>query len=276
MSMIERDLTVSLREEHAAAGSSSGSEQRVDVLGCPVDALDMEGTVKRCLELIERRAGAQHVVVNAAKLVEADRNPRLAAIVRGCELVNADGQAVVWAARLLGRRLPERVAGIDLMHKLMDAAAERGLGVYVLGARDHVLTLALDRLRQRHPGLRVVGAHHGYFGAEDEERIRQEIRTAAPEILFVAMSSPQKEYWLADNLQRLGVPLAMGVGGAVDVAAGVTRRAPVWMQRAGLEWVFRLIQEPRRLWRRYLTSNVRFLLLVGRGLRAARRTRRAP
>ena len=270
--MIDRVLSVTMREpSHATNCDGDGSGPRVDVLGCPVDALTMGQTVQRCLDLIESRTGAQHVVVNAAKLVELRRNPRMARIISGCAIVNADGQAIVWAARLLGRPLPERIAGIDLMDELMAAAAAGGLGVYVLGAREEVLAEALRRLREKHRGLRVVGSHHGYFDADGEREVIAGIRLASPDMLFVAMSSPRKEYWLEDNLRALGVPFAMGVGGAIDVVAGVTRRAPRWMQRAGLEWFYRFLQEPRRMWRRYLVSNARFAALLGRDLMQRRR-----
>jgi N-acetylglucosaminyldiphosphoundecaprenol N-acetyl-beta-D-mannosaminyltransferase len=245
--------------------------ERVDVLGCPVDVLTMEQTVERCLALVERGGPAQHVVVNAAKLVAYNDDPRMAAIIRGCAIVNADGQAVVWGARMLGRPLPERVAGIDLMHELMDAAAQRGLGVYLLGAREQVLAQAVERLRERHPGLRVAGTHHGWFGDDESADVVDAIRAARPDLLFVAMSSPRKEYWLSEHLEATAVPFAMGVGGAFDVVAGLTRRAPRWMQRTGLEWLYRLLQEPRRLWRRYLVSNTRFALLLLRQLPSARR-----
>jgi N-acetylglucosaminyldiphosphoundecaprenol N-acetyl-beta-D-mannosaminyltransferase len=272
--MIQPALSVTVSNAPSAAGGASeGRNNRVEVLGLPVDALDMGQTVERCLEMVERDARAQHIVLNAAKLAEAHRNPRMAEIIRSCELVNADGQAVVWAARALGTPLPERVAGIDLMHELLAAAADRGLSVYVLGAREDVLRAALDNLRERYPNLRVAGARDGYFGEDEADEVVGAIRDAAPDMLFVAMSSPRKEYFLAEHMPRLGVPFAMGVGGAIDVAAGRTRRAPRWMQRTGLEWLFRLAQEPRRMWRRYLRQNVFIARALISELRA-RRTRR--
>jgi len=241
-----------------------GSSERVSVLGCPVDALDMPETVERCLELIDRGRPAQHVVVNAAKLVEFNRNARMAQIIRDCELVNADGQSIVWAARILGEDLPTRVAGIDLMHELLAVAAKRGLRVFLLGATPDVLAEATRRLQEQNAGLLIAGTHHGWFSDAENDAVVRAIRDAHPDLLFVAMSSPRKEYWLSENLPRLDVPFAMGVGGALDVVAGVARRAPRWMQRAGLEWAYRLAQEPRRLWRRYLVSNVRFTAMVVR------------
>jgi N-acetylglucosaminyldiphosphoundecaprenol N-acetyl-beta-D-mannosaminyltransferase len=256
----------------ACAKSAAG---KVRILGCDVDRLDMAETLERCERLIDSRAGAQHVVVNAAKLVAMQDDERLRSIVQRCELVNADGQSVVWAARLLGHPLPERVAGIDLMERLLERAEEREYRVFFLGARADVLDEAMRRLRARHPRLRIAGYRDGYFRDGDSAAVCSQIRGADPDILFVAMTSPRKEQWLADHLAETRVPLGMGVGGALDVVAGATRRAPRWMQRAGLEWLFRLLQEPRRLWRRYLVTNSQFALLVVREFRRCRKRRQA-
>jgi N-acetylglucosaminyldiphosphoundecaprenol N-acetyl-beta-D-mannosaminyltransferase len=261
----------------AAPAGRVGAEEARDqavVLGCRIDRLDLEETVRRCEALVAAGRPAQHVVVNAAKLVLLREDERLRRIVEACEIVNADGQAVVWAARLLGDPLPARVAGIDLMHRLLAVAAEKGHRVFLLGARREVLDEVQRRLGQLHPSLQVVGARDGYFTDAEAAGVCDEIRAARADMLFVAMPSPKKEYWLAEHGPDLGVPFMMGVGGSFDVLAGVTRRAPRWAQRAGLEWLFRLVQEPRRLARRYLTSNLRFLVLLGREL-LTRRGRRA-
>jgi N-acetylglucosaminyldiphosphoundecaprenol N-acetyl-beta-D-mannosaminyltransferase len=247
---------------------------RADVLGCKIDRLDLEATLRRCDDLIRERRHVQHVVVNAAKLVMLQDDARLREIVAGCELVNADGQAVVWASRLLGDPLPGRVAGIDLMQRLFALAEIQGYGVFILGAKETVLERALDRLRELHPQLRIAGSRNGYFPDSEVESVCAQIRSASADILFVAMPSPRKEFWLAEHGASLGVPFLMGVGGSIDVLAGATRRAPRWMQRAGLEWLYRLMQEPRRLAGRYLTTNTRFTYLVARELLARRTTRR--
>lgn len=234
------------------------------MLGCEIDRLDMAATVARCEALIEAGGPAQHVAVNAAKLVAMRDDPRLREIVCGCDIVSADGQSVVWASRLLGDALPERVAGIDLMHALLALAERRDYGVFILGARRPVLERAIEELRRRHPRLVIVGYRDGYFADAESASVCADIRATQPDILLVAISSPHKEYWLADHLAELGVPLVMGVGGAVDVVAGVTRRAPRLVQQLGFEWLFRLAQEPRRLLRRYAVTNVRFLLELQR------------
>jgi N-acetylglucosaminyldiphosphoundecaprenol N-acetyl-beta-D-mannosaminyltransferase len=239
---------------------------RADVLGCPVDRLTADETLAAIEEVVETGGFAQHVCVNAAKLVALRRDRRLREIVEGCELVSADGMAIVWASRLLGDPLPERVNGTDLMLRLLDVAERRGWSVYVLGAKPDVLERALARIRAAHPRLGIAGARDGYFSDEESAAVAEAVREAAPDLLFVAMSSPRKEVWLAGHGRGLGVPLVMGVGGSIDIVAGVTRRAPRWMQAAGLEWLFRLAQEPRRLGRRYLVTNAQFLGLLGREL----------
>ena len=238
----------------------------VELLGCRIDALDMEGTLRRCERFIAERTGAHQVSVNAAKLVALRSDARLRGIVSASPLVNADGQSVVWASRLLGRPLPGRVAGIDLMHRLLELAERKGYRVYFLGARADVLARALERLRAVHPSLVVAGSRDGYFSDDESDAVVAGIREAEPDILFVAMSSPRKEYWVADHSKDLGVPFVMGVGGALDVVAGEARRAPGWAQRIGMEWFVRFLQEPRRLFGRYARTNSQFVWLVAREL----------
>jgi N-acetylglucosaminyldiphosphoundecaprenol N-acetyl-beta-D-mannosaminyltransferase len=199
----------------------------------------------------------------------------MAEFVRRCALVNADGQSVVWAASLLGRPLPERVAGVDLMHALIAAAEREGLRVYVLGAHQEVLEQALARLAADHPELVIAGARNGYFAEAEEQSVVAQIRATRPDILFIAISSPRKELFLSRYRDELAVPFAMGVGGAIDVIAGRTQRAPMWMRRAGLEWFYRLAQEPRRLWRRYSLVNLRFMRILAGELIRARLLRRS-
>ena len=239
-------------------------------MGFRVDALTMDQTVAEVDGICGSGARAQHCVVNASKAVLMQRDHRLRGIVNACDLVNADGASIVWAARLLGRPLPERVAGIDLFVRLLALAEARGHGVYFLGAANDVVQGVVERATREHPRLRVCGWHDGYLRAGDTEAVLREVRETRPGMLFVGMPSPRKEYWLAENLDALDVPFAMGVGGSFDVYAGKTRRAPLWMQEAGLEWSYRLYREPRRMWRRYLVGNAAFLHLLQRELRAER------
>jgi len=243
-------------------------------LGIPLDLLTMDETVARCRDLIREPRAAQHVVLNAGKCVLMEDEPDVRAIVKRCDVVNADGQGVVWAARFLGLRVPERVAGIDLMGRLLAQCENERWPVYLLGAEDEVLAAFETEVMRRHPSLIVAGRRNGYFGAEDEAGIATSIRASGARLLLVGMSSPMKERFLARNLERMGPLLAMGVGGSFDVWAGKTTRAPEWMQRAGLEWFHRFLLEPRRMWRRYLIGNLRFVGLVLRARSATTRDQR--
>jgi N-acetylglucosaminyldiphosphoundecaprenol N-acetyl-beta-D-mannosaminyltransferase len=239
---------------------------RIDLLGSPVDAVDMDGAVERCEAAIAARHYLQQVSVNASKFVAMSKDPELSAMVAESDLVTADGQSVVWTARLLGTPLPERVAGIDLMERLLAAADRRGYRIFVLGARREVLDTALERLYERYPSLTIAGTRDGYYEESEVAKVCEEIRASRPDILFIAMSSPRKEHFLRDHGKDLEVPFAMGVGGSIDVIAGLTRRAPRLLQRLGLEWAYRLAQEPRRLFSRYLHTTVRFAWMVLRAL----------
>jgi N-acetylglucosaminyldiphosphoundecaprenol N-acetyl-beta-D-mannosaminyltransferase len=172
--------------------------------------------------------------------------------------------SVVWALRASGQAAPERVAGVDLMARLMEAAAERGLSVYFLGAKPDVVRTLAERSRARHPGLRIAGFRDGYFGPSEHSEIVEEIRDSGAHMLFVGMPTPFKETWCERHRQRLDVPVIMGVGGSFDVLAGFIKRAPHWVQALGLEWCWRLLMEPRKLWKRYLATNSEFIWLAGR------------
>ena len=230
----------------------------------------MDETVARCRALIGELRPVQHVVLNAGKCVLMQDEPDVRAIVARCEVVNADGQSVVWAARFLGLGVPERVAGIDLMGRLIGLCESEGWPVYFLGAKDEVLAAFEAEALRRHPRLRVAGRRNGYFRADDEAGISDAVRASGARLLLVGISSPMKERFLARNLERMGPLLAMGVGGSFDVWAGKATRAPMWMQRAGLEWFHRFAQEPRRMWRRYLVGNLRFAWIVLRARLASR------
>lgn len=247
-------------------GSAAASPARVEILDCPIDAVTMDQAVARCEEAIESGSYLQHMSVNAVKFVAMDEDPGMRRLVSDCDLITADGQSVVWAARLLGARLPGRVAGIDLMTRLLETAARKGYRVFVLGARREVLEIAIDRLRERYSRLEIAGFRDGYFADDEAAEVCAEIRASRADILFVAMSSPRKEYFLGHGGDALGVSFGMGVGGAIDVVAGVARRAPQCLQRAGLEWAYRLAQEPRRLAWRYARVNTRFAWIVLRAL----------
>jgi|SRR6516225_3005578 N-acetylglucosaminyldiphosphoundecaprenol N-acetyl-beta-D-mannosaminyltransferase len=240
--------------------------KRIRVAGCPVDHLSFASAEAEICQRIEMGIPAHVVFVNAAKVVNYRRDRRLRQAVDRADLLLADGVPVVWASRLLGRSLPGRVNGTDLMERMVKVAAERGYRVFFLGARRQVLNRAIEEFKRRYPGLLVAGSRDGYFGPEEERSVIAEIAASRAQLLFLAISSPQKEVWADKNLDQLGSIVCQGVGGSIDVVAGITRRAPVWMQRNGLEWFFRLLQEPGRMWRRYLETNSQFIWMVGKDL----------
>ena len=234
--------------------------KRQELFGVEVDALTMGETVDRIMHLIDAGEQVQHVVLNAAKVVMMDKDPALRDVIRACPVVNADGQSVVVASRLLRRPLPERVAGIDLFVELVARSAVNGRSVYFLGARDEVLDTMIARFRREYPALRIAGHRNGYW--DDDREVIELVRNAQPDLLFLAIPSPRKEFWLGKHLAAMEVPFAMGVGGSFDVVAGKVKRAPRWVQRVGCEWVYRLVQEPRRMWKRYLVGNSAFMWLT--------------
>lgn len=235
----------------------------------------MAETLSVIEQAIADRQMLQHVAINVAKLVQLQSDVALRSDVVRSDLISIDGTGVVWGARLAGHRVPERVTGVDLMLNLLQCCAERGYRPYFLGAEAAVLDEALRRLRQRFPSLQIAGAHHGYFSDDEEAQVMEGIADSKADCLFIAISSPRKERLLAAYKQRLGVPFLMGVGGSLDVMAGKVRRAPAWMQRFGLEWFYRLLQEPRRMWRRYLVTNTLYAGLLLREI-VFRRARRTP
>lgn len=223
----------------------------MSILGVRVDAV----TAAEALDIIEQivREGRpqQVVTVNPEFVMAAQANQAFRRVLNAAALALPDGIGLVWAARILGQRLPERVAGSDLVPRLAERAARRGWKLFLLGAAPGVAEQAAARLVARCPGLTVAGTYAGSPAAAEEEDIVARVRAVRPGVLFVAYGAPAQELWIARNLERLGVPLCMGVGGALDFIAGVRRRAPRWVQRLGLEWLYRLLQEPWR-WRRQL------------------------
>lgn len=235
---------------------------RREILNTYVNDLTMDETVAEVGRIVEAGAPTQHVVINASKVNLMEGDPELREIVNACLLINADGASIVWAARMLGVPLRERVTGIDLFLRLVELAPKKGWGVYLFGAKEEVVQKVRSILEERCPGIRIVGVRNGYFTEDDEPGIVADMASSGADLMFVAFSSPKKEYWVHKYLDRIGIPFVMGVGGSFDVVAGVTARAPAWMQRCGLEWLYRFIQEPGRLWRRYIVGNARFVALV--------------
>lgn len=233
----------------------------ITMMGCRIDNLSMEETLVRIEDFIRSGQPHQHVVVNVDKLVKASRDPDLRRIINECALVNADGMPVVWAARLLGKPLKERVAGIDLFEALMRRAGEKGWRVFLLGACEEVVAAVADTYRRCYPDLAIAGWRNGYWTVDEEAQVAAQVRASSADLLFVAISSPKKEQFLGRWQAEMRIPFAMGVGGTFDVAIGRVRRAPRWMRRAGLEWFYRFLQEPRRMFRRYFIDDMAFIWL---------------
>jgi N-acetylglucosaminyldiphosphoundecaprenol N-acetyl-beta-D-mannosaminyltransferase len=236
--------------------------RRAVFMGVPLHLLTLDETVAAILQHIRSGTPLHQVSLNVAKLVNMRKNKELAADVMSADLVLADGMGIVLGARLLGIAVPERVAGVDLMERLLALCAAEGLRPYFLGARPEVLSGAIQRVTARYPGLKIAGCQHGYYAACEEDGIVETIRRIGPDCLFVGMPTPQKERFMARHHARLDVPYIMGVGGSIDILAGHVQRAPLVWQRAGFEWLFRIVQEPRRMWRRYLTTNTAYVMLL--------------
>ena len=237
---------------------------RYPILNTYVNAISLDETVDEIEELIAKGVPTQHVVINASKVNLMEADPELASIVNECPLINADGASIVWAARKLGVPLAERVTGIDLFQRLVGLASEKGYRIYLFGAKEEVVTRVKAIFEERYPGIQIVGYRNGYFTEDDEPQIVSDMAASGADMMFVAFSSPKKEYWVHKYIDQIGIPFVMGVGGSFDVVAGVTDRAPTWMQEHGLEWFYRFIQEPGRLWKRYIIGNLKFVALTYR------------
>ena len=222
--------------------------KKVTILGIPVDAITMREAVARIDGFIEKREPVLIATANAEMLLRATHDGELCRILQGAALVTPDGAGTVWAAHHLGHAMPERVAGYDMAQELMRIAPQKGYRLYFFGSAPGVA------------GIEIVGTRNGFFTEADEAAIVQEIKEAQPDILLAALGVPKQEKWLSRHLRELGVPVCIGVGGTFDVMAGVMKRAPLWMQRAKLEWLFRGLMQPKRAGR--LLALPKFVLKV--------------
>jgi N-acetylglucosaminyldiphosphoundecaprenol N-acetyl-beta-D-mannosaminyltransferase len=233
--------------------------KRIDVLGAPVDALTMDGTLDLINTAIIKKKPIHHVVVNAAKIVNMKKDKELYDSVVNCDIINADGQAVIWAAKILGNPLPERVTGIDLMENIVKLAHKNNYKIFFFGAREEIVKKITEIYSDKYSKKIIAGYRNGYFKKEDEKNIAALIANSKPDILFVAIPSPRKEIFLNMYKNIIKVPFIMGVGGSFDVVSGKISRAPIWMQNIGMEWFYRFVKEPRKMWKRYLTTNSLFI-----------------
>jgi N-acetylglucosaminyldiphosphoundecaprenol N-acetyl-beta-D-mannosaminyltransferase len=236
---------------------------RIALLNTFVDNYTMDETIGIIDQSIKEKKKLNHVVVNAAKVVSLQKDLKLRQSVNECDLINADGQAVVWASKILKKPLKERVAGIDIMEQLVKLAYDENYKIFFFGAKEQVVKKVVDTYKDKYNSNIIAGYRNGYFDASEESDIAEEISRSKADILFVAISSPTKENFLYNNRELLkDVSFTMGVGGSFDVVSGLVKRAPLWMQKSGLEWFYRFLQEPGRMWKRYLTTNSKFIYLV--------------
>lgn len=239
-----------------------GSNPRITILNTVIDVLNIQETLDLVEKYVQQKEPLHLMGVNADKINELNKNERLKQIVNSCGIINADGASVIKASRYLGCPLPERVAGIDLMLELIKISESKGCSVYLLGAKQPIVEKTAKILQEKHPELKILGIHNGYFGESDWHLLSNELKKLDPDFVFVGITSPTKEY-LIEYLQDQGNrSVFMGVGGSFDVISGNIRRAPLWMQKSGLEWLYRVIQEPRRLFKRYFVGNYIFIRSV--------------
>ncbi|MBR3497986.1 MAG: WecB/TagA/CpsF family glycosyltransferase [Selenomonadaceae bacterium] len=220
--------------------------ERVEILGVKVDAVTMAEAVARVENLIAEKNSSLVATANAEMILNATHDAELKKILNAANLVVPDGAGTVWAARHLGKQMPERVAGFDLVQELMKISPARGIKFFLFGAAPGIADKAKLKAEALYPGIKIVGTRNGYFKAEDEPEIISQIKNSRADILLAALGVPKQEKWLFKYKDELKVPVSIGVGGTFDVMAGVVKRAPLWMQKARLEWLFRAMLQPSR------------------------------
>lgn len=237
----------------------------VEILGTQIENLSQTEVIEIVEDAIETKTQIHLEGVNAGKLADMQIDPELRESVLCSNLITADGQSVVWASKFLGTPLKERVAGIDLMSKLVEKAHKKGYRIYLFGAKESVVKKVVDKYTKEYSPKIIAGYRNGYFITSEEEAIAKNISESGAHMLFVAITSPIKENFLRKHKEQFkNINLIMGVGGSLDVISGMTKRAPKWMQKSGLEWFYRFLQEPKRMWKRYLIGNSKFIYLVFR------------
>jgi len=262
---------------HARIARPPAPPEAVDVLGVPVSVVDYEGAMDWMDGTVAARGRGYICVAATHTVMVAQEDPEAMDAVLGADLVVPDGQPLVWALRALGRPLRERVYGPDLMLRHCERAARDGTRIFLYGGRNQGALVQLTlNLRRRFPGLRVVGGCSPPFRDLDDDEldvVAEQINRTGADVVWVGIGVPKQEKWMAAMRERLEAPVLVGVGAAFDFHAGLVPQAPSWMQSAGLEWAFRLSQEPRRLWRRYLRYNPRFVAGFGAQLLRSRASR---
>lgn len=238
------------------------NNRNIRVFGLDYDNVTMEEAVKIMEEFIKEKTPHMVLTTGAELIARAYNNKELKKIYSSADLLTIDSQVVYLTSKLLRKPVKEPVSAAKLMFKFLELTENKCYKLFFVGAKDEVLKKAIANLKEKHPGLNIVGYHHGYFDFDNDNEVIEEIKKAEPDVLFVAMSSPFKEKFISKNLIKMNVPIAFGVGGTVDIAAGYCKFAPRWVTRFGLEWFYRFLQEPKRLWKRYATTNLVFIWVV--------------
>jgi len=240
---------------------------RIDFLGCPLDLVTRAELLAELRGVVAERRGFRIIqFTNANKIAQVSRDPAMKEIMQRADYVLADGMPLLPMGRLLGIKIPERIDGIGLMTRLLGWAEEHGFSVFLLGAKQEVLDACVVKIRERHPRLKIAGSRNGYFKADEAGAVAETVRASGADLLFLGMGSPMKEKFADEYAATMGVPVVQGVGGSFDVIAGVVKRAPRWVQKIGMEWFYRVIQEPRRMAWRYATTNFTCLRLFAGAL----------
>lgn len=234
----------------------------VSLFGVRVHAVSMEEALGHVLRFVREGTPRQVVTADSSMVVMAQGDTHLLDIINHADLVTPDSIGILWACRRRGVRMPERVSGVDLVVRLAQVSAQTGLRLYLLGAKPGVAEEAARRLQARYPGVCIVGWHHGYFPPKSDAEVIEQVREARPEVLCVAMGIPKQEKWIARYREMLGVPVSIGVGGTFDVLSGQVRRAPLWMQRMGMEWLWRVGHNPRKISKVMLLPRFAWMVLT--------------
>ena len=234
--------------------------ERLEILGVGIDKVNSQQALEKIGAFIASGQPHQIVTANAEIIYQASKNEKMRHVINNAQMVTADGSGVVWASRQLGEPLEQRVTGIDLVNSICEQSAKDKWKIYILGSAPGVAAAAAVNIRNKFPGCNIVGTHHGYFNAKEEKQILAELEQLKPDVLFVALGAPKQEYWIACHLAELGIPVGMGIGGSMDVLSGNVKRAPKWMQKMSLEWLYRLLIQPTRFKR--VLALPKFMLAV--------------
>jgi len=244
--------------------------QKVQLFEIEIDNITFDECLNRIIELIRIRKNSIIITPNVAHILLLQKDKQFRKIYSETDMILADGMPLIWVSKIMGTPLKEKISGSDLLPKLCAVAAENGFRIFLLGGRPGSALKASEVLKKEYPALQIAGAYSPPFGFErnktENDKIVKMIKDSKVDILFVGLGAPKQEKWIYEHYRDIGVPVSIGVGVTIEFMAGLVKRAPLWMQKMGLEWFFRLIQEPKRLWKRYLIGNTIFVLLVLREL----------